>query len=217
MIIFMSPLFRDWSRLNGKVLYEVKTENKIVALTIDDGPDPKTTPAILEILARHNAQATFFVLANQIHQNEGLLKRMVDEGHELGNHLLEDRPSIFHSPDEFESRLTYAHSLLSRFGEVRWFRPGSGLFSREMLAAIERAQYQTALGSVFPLDTHIPSSWFASRYILWRVKPGSVIVLHDHGRRGKRTLETLSIVLPDLIERGYRVSTLTELTASALA
>jgi peptidoglycan/xylan/chitin deacetylase (PgdA/CDA1 family) len=213
----MSPLFQDWSRLNGKVLYEVKTESKIVGLTIDDGPDPKTTPAILEVLARHNARATFFVLANQIAQNEGLLKRMVDEGHELGNHLLEDRPSIFHSADEFESRLTYAHTLLSRFGEVRWFRPGSGLFSRKMLAAIERAQYQTALGSVFPLDTHIPFSWFASRYILWRVKPGSVIVLHDIGRRGKRTLETLSIVLPDLIERGYQVTTLTELTASAPA
>lgn len=215
--MLMSPLFRDWSRLNGKVLYEVKTENKIVGLTIDDGPDPKTTPAILDILSRYDARATFFVLANRVAQNEALLERMVIEGHELGNHLIEDRPSIFHPPDEFEARLSRAHSLLSHFGEVRWFRPGSGLFSREMLATVERAQYQTALGSVFPLDTHIPSSWFASRYILWRVKPGSVIVLHDIGRRGERTLETLSNVLPDLIERGYKVTTLTELTASTSA
>jgi peptidoglycan/xylan/chitin deacetylase (PgdA/CDA1 family) len=210
----MTPLFREWSRLNGRVLYEVQTTQKVIALTIDDGPDPETTPAILDLLAQYDAHATFFVLTNRLEQNEALISRMVAEGHELGNHLIEDRPSIFHSAEEFRSRLARAHAALSRFDEPHWFRPGSGIYSREMLATIEQANYKTVLGSVYPFDSHVPSPWFASHYILWRIRPGSVIVLHDVGPRGERTHETLSNVLPELIERGYRIGTLSELTAS---
>jgi peptidoglycan/xylan/chitin deacetylase (PgdA/CDA1 family) len=210
----MTSLFQYWSRQNGRVLYEVQTQEPVIALTIDDGPDPATTPKILDLLDRYDAHATFFVLANRMQDNEELLLRMVAEGHELGNHLVEDRPSIFHPADEFQARFAQAHATLSRFGEVHWFRPGSGLYSREMLTTIEEANYQTALGSIYPLDSHIPSSWFASRYILWQAKPGSVIVLHDNGARGERTYKTLSIVLPELVERGYSICTLSKLVAS---
>jgi peptidoglycan/xylan/chitin deacetylase (PgdA/CDA1 family) len=215
LVLPMTPLFREWSRLNGRVLYEVQTDQPIIALTIDDGPDPHTTPQILDLLAQYNAHATFFVLANRVDQNETIITRMVSEGHELGNHLVEDRPSIFHPAEEFEARFEQAHVSLSRFDHIRWFRPGSGLFSRDMLTTIERASYQTALGSIYPLDSHVPSSWFASRYILWRTRPGSVIVLHDFGSRGERTYQTLSIVLPELSKRGYTIHSLSELTAEA--
>jgi peptidoglycan/xylan/chitin deacetylase (PgdA/CDA1 family) len=209
----MTPLFSYWARLNGRVLYEVQTDQPVIALTIDDGPDPRTTPQLLELLARHEARATFFMLANRVEGNEKLVARLVSEGHELGNHLLEDRPSIFHPADEFQARFERAHSSLSRFAEIRWFRPGSGLYSDEMLTTVERANYQTALGSIYPFDSHIPSPWFASRYILWRAKPGSVIVLHDFGSRGRRTYETLSIVLPELSARGLKIQTLSELAS----
>ncbi|MDF1499401.1 MAG: polysaccharide deacetylase family protein [Anaerolineales bacterium] len=211
----MTPLFHNWARLNARVLYEVQTQEPIIALTIDDGPDPRTTPQILDLLARYDAHATFFVLADRLEDNDDLVSRMVAEGHELGNHMLEDRPSIFHPVEEFQSRLNQAHAILSQFGKIRWFRPGSALYSREMLAIVEQADYQTTLGSVYPFDSHIPSPYFASRYILWQARPGSVIVLHDYGARGERTLETLSIILPELIERGYSIRTLSELVAGA--
>lgn len=209
----MTSLFRNWSQHNGRVLFEVQTDEPVIALTIDDGPDPGTTPQILDLLARYDAHATFFVLANRVEQNEALVVRIVSEGHELGNHLIEDRPSIFHPADEFRARFNRADSSLSRFGEIRWFRPGSGLYSREMLSIVEGANYRTVLGSIFPFDSHIPSPWFASRYILWRAQPGSVIVLHDVGPRGRRTYKTLSVVLPELIRRGYAITTLSEMTA----
>lgn len=76
---------------------------------------------------------------------------------------------------------------------------------------MERFHYRLALGSIYPFDSHIPSSWFASRYIVWRAHPGAIIVLHDYGNRGERTVDTLSYALPILKERGYRIVTLSEL------
>ena len=70
---------------NPDVLYSVETSAKTLALTIDDGPDPDTTPALLDLLARHEAHATFFIITSRVPGNEELLRRMVPEGHELGS------------------------------------------------------------------------------------------------------------------------------------
>jgi peptidoglycan/xylan/chitin deacetylase (PgdA/CDA1 family) len=194
-----------------EVLYAVGTEEKLIALTIDDGPDPIYTSQILDELAQYDAHATFFLLSDRINGNEALVERLVEEGHELGNHLKEDTPSILHADVEFEERLQTAHETLSQYGEVRWFRPGSGWYNQAMISSLEKYQYRLVLGSIYPFDSHIPSSWFASRYIVWRADPGDVIILHDYGARGKRTVETLNYCLPRLKERGYTIVTLGEL------
>ena len=80
-----------------------------------------------------------------------------------------------------------------------------------MLETLEKYEYQCALGSIYPFDDKVPSSKFASRYVLWRVKPGAIIVLHDNGLRGERTAETLRSILPELKEQGFRITTLSEL------
>jgi peptidoglycan/xylan/chitin deacetylase (PgdA/CDA1 family) len=198
-----------------EVLYAVDTEFKLIALTIDDGPDPQSTGRILDILTQFNAKATFFVLIERMSDNDPLVERMISEGHELGNHLLQDTPSIQHPALEFDDRLELAHDTLSRFADIHWFRPGSGWYNREMVQSLERYNYRLALGSIYPFDSHIPSSWFASHYILWRAHPGAIIVLHDYGSRGIRTAETLSYSLPRLIERGYGIVTLSQLLEEA--
>jgi peptidoglycan/xylan/chitin deacetylase (PgdA/CDA1 family) len=81
-----------------------------------------------------------------------------------------------------------------------------------MLSIVHEHGYQCALGSVHPFDPQIPSSWFAARYILGIVQPGSIIVLHDYGSRGERTVAALETVLPELDRRGFRVVTLSELS-----
>lgn len=205
-------IFNRLTQHSPDVLYELNTEQKLIALSIDDGPDPHSTNQILDILAAHDAHATFFVLIEHLTHNEALVERMVAEGHELGNHLLQDTPSIQYSSTEFETRLEQAHESLSRYSEIRWFRPGSGWYNQEMLGSLQRFQYRLVLGSIYPLDSHIPSSWFASRYIAWRAHPGAIIVLHDYGARGRRTVETLAWILPILKQRGYRIVTIRELT-----
>ena len=193
------------------VVYLVETKEPVVALTIDDGPDAVATSKILDLLKRHEARATFFVITSRVPGKEEILRRTVHEGHELGNHLTSDEPSILLSPLEFEQRLIEAHRVLSPFSGVRWFRPGSGWYNKKMLSIIQKHGYQCALGSVYPFDPQIPSSWFATHYITWNVQPGSIIVLHDYGKRGERTTETLAAILPELNRRGFRVVTLSDL------
>jgi peptidoglycan/xylan/chitin deacetylase (PgdA/CDA1 family) len=194
-----------------RVFYAASVTERVVALTLDDGPDPETTPAILDLLRRHRARATFFVLSEQIRGNERLLAEIVAQGHELGNHMTRDEPSIELDEDEFEARLTRATRALAPFGDIRWFRPGSGYYDDAMLDIVERHGLRCALGLVYPVDAHVPWSWFAQRWIRWRTEPGAVVILHDGGRRGVRTAATLEKVLPWLRERGYRIVTLTEL------
>jgi peptidoglycan/xylan/chitin deacetylase (PgdA/CDA1 family) len=215
VIAFAQPswVFMFLERRSSDVLYSIETQDPIVALTIDDGPDPTTTPTILEVLEEHDAQATFFLISRNIEGNEDLVQRIVDEGHEIGNHLTSERPSILYSSTEFEAELIEAHEALSRFSQLRWFRPGSGWYNNAMLDILAKYGYQCALGSVYPFDAEVPSSQFASRYVLWRVSPGAIILLHDNDGRGQRTAETLSMILPELKAQGIRVTTLSELVA----
>lgn len=140
-----------------EVLYLVDTQEPVVALTIDDGPDPIGTPRILDVLKQYDAHATFFLITSRIPGNEEIVVHAVEEGHELANHLTADGRSILLSPSEFEQRLLGAHNLLSRFSEVRWFRPGSGWYNDAMLSTLRKHGYRCVLGSVYPFDPQIPS------------------------------------------------------------
>jgi peptidoglycan/xylan/chitin deacetylase (PgdA/CDA1 family) len=195
-------------------LYRVPTASQLVALTIDDGPDPSTTPLILAELRRQGARATFFLIAERLEGQEELVHRLVAEGHEIGNHFTRDRPSIRLSPRAFESDLLQAHRALTTFGPVQWARPGSGWYSRAMLEVMRRHGYGCALGSVYPFDAAIPSASLAVRFVLWHARSGDVVVLHDGGARGERTVKALRAILPALRRRGYRVVSLSELVAA---
>jgi hypothetical protein len=83
-----------------------------------------------------------------------------------------------------------------------------------MLSILKKHGYRCALGSVYPFDAKIGFSGFAARHVLWNVRPGSIIILHDHGARGKRTTSTLATILPELNRRGFRVVPLSELADS---
>jgi peptidoglycan/xylan/chitin deacetylase (PgdA/CDA1 family) len=214
MVLFQPEwLFTKLIQRSPEVLYSVETHHPYVALTIDDGPDPETTPEILKILDQWSARATFFLITSRIPGNETTVREMLAEGHEIGNHLTTDESSIKLSPSEFENRLDESTDVLNQFGEVRWFRPGSGWYNDVMLKIIQGKGYQCVLGSVYPYDPQLGSSWFSTRYILWKVKHGSIIILHDYGTRGQRTSVILKEILPVLAERGYKVVTVSELMA----
>ena len=165
-----------------RVLYSVAISDRVVALTIDDAPNAATTPELLAVLERHGARATFFVIADQISGNESLLERIVAEGHELGNHMTRDEPSIELGPDEFERELLRAGAMLAPFGGTRWFRPGSGYYDDVMLDILDRHGYRCALGSVYPIDAQLPWSGPAACWIRWRTRPGG----RDHPSRPRR-------------------------------
>lgn len=195
-------------------LYSVETSAPVVALTIDDGPDSTTTPALLRELRDHDAHATFFLISGNVAGNDSIVTAIIDEGHEIGNHLTRDQPSIDLSPATFDSALVDAGRTLSRFAPVRWARPGGGRYDRQMVMTMRRRGYACALGSVYPYDAELPSSRLSSTFVLAHARPGAIIVLHDGDARGRRTATALHRVLPELRRRGIRVVTLSELTVS---
>ena len=203
----------DWlAARHPGCLYRVRVQAPMVALTLDDGPDAVTTPMILAELRRYQARATFFLISERVENREQLVHQMVAEGHEIGNHFTQDRPSIRLAADEFREDLDQAHQALAPFGSARWARPGSGWYSQTMVATMARKGYRCVLGSVYPYDATIPSAAFASWYLRRNVRPGAILVLHDGGARGQRTARVLGAVLPELQRRGFRVVTLSELT-----
>ncbi|MEM9152099.1 MAG: chitin deacetylase family protein [Cyanobacteria bacterium P01_F01_bin.3] len=223
-------------RLSPGALYAVKVSpsdnnipHKIIALTIDDGPSP-ATEEILAVLDQHNVKATFFNISGNLPGHEAIVMQAVASGHELGNHFTEDFPSIRLSTEAFETDLLAAEQALLPYVQsteangtevepnetLRWLRPGMGFYNSRMVNIGQRHGYQIVLGSRFPYDTHIPSSRFASTFILRTVQPGDIIVLHDGGEgRGERTIQTLKTILPALQKRGYIITTVGELTETS--
>lgn len=213
MVLWTVPdrLVERLARAYPGCIFRVPTRDRLIAITLDDGPDPRSTRPILEELERHGARATFFLISDRVAGQESQVRTLVAQGHEIGNHGTRDRPAIRLPPAAFEADLLAAHAVLARFGKVSWARPGSGWYSREMVEIMGRHGYRCALGSVYPYDAAVPSPAFATDFILRQVAPGSIVVLHQGADRGTRTAAVLREVLPELRRRGYRMVTLTEL------
>lgn len=201
-------------RTSDGVVFYVETAEPVVALSIDDGPS-SATPEILEVLAEHEARATFFLIGDHIGARPDLARRIVEEGHEPGHHMVSDVPSISLSTLDFGARFCRMHEILQDLDPEapRLFRPGSGWYDDEMVAEATLHGYRVVLGSVYPFDAQISSPAVAGWYIERMARPGSIIVLHDGPERGQRTAETLRRILPHLTRRELRVVTVSELLA----
>lgn len=219
LINYVPPrwLLRRIARRDPRILYYVNTRAKVVALTIDDSPHGMVTPAILDVLKEHDAHATFFVLGNQVAGNEALLTRARAEGHEIGSHLMTRIPPVVFPPSKFERDLLRAEELLGLDSGPKLFRPGSGWYSASMLECLHRHDYRCVLGSVYPHDSNVPFAKIIGAYILRRVFPGCIVILHDGNPGRIRTARVLRSVLPRLRARGYAIVTVTELVARAEA
>ncbi len=181
-----------------------------LAITIDDGPSAATNE-ILDALRRHDVRATLFLMAAAAQNDSGLVRRIVREGHEIGNHLWEDRPAYKMSREEFRDALARSQRVLTAFAPVRWFRPPHAIYLDWMIADARRDGLTTVIGSLHPYDTAVPSVEYAVSQILRNGRAGDILVLHDGAERGLRSAEILDRVLPGLRERGLQPGRLSDL------
>jgi len=203
---------REVAKQNPDVLFHVETDERAVALTIDDSPHPAVTPGILAALRRHGARATFFVIGSHAERYPDLVEAIRADGHELANHLYLDRPSARLESDEFVRNLRRTDALIRPEGPVKWCRPGSGYINNRIIGLMFASDYRPCLASVYPLDLRLPERW-ALRHFASNVRPGAILVLHDGGPERRKTVTLLEKILPGLVERGYRVLTVSELVA----
>ena len=188
-------------------------QNDAVALTFDDGPTPQWTPAILDILKAKGVKATFFVVGSEAERHPEIVRRIVAEGHEIGNHSF-THPNLAEAPPalirlELNATQRLIESLTGR--STTLFRPPYNADSRpsttEELVPIKVAQslgYMTILENVDPKDWQKPDK----NQLLARVKAelprGNIILLHDGGGDRSATVAALPALLDYLKERGNR-------------
>lgn len=190
----------------------VETDARAVALTIDDAPSPEVTPGILEVLRRHDVHATFFIIGSYAAEHPELVEAIRAGGHELGNHLYYDRPSIELADDEFLRRLRQTDAIIAPTGPLKWCRPGSGWVDDHMVELLHAEGYRVCLASAYPLDLVAPR-WLTEWQFTANVRPGAILVLHDGGPARAQNVAILDAVLTRLAEQEYRVLTVSELVA----
>lgn len=182
-----------------------------VALTFDDGPGRVTEP-ILEVLERHGARGTFNVLGERIEGRGRLLRRTLAEGHELGNHAfhhdrLGGRPIAAYR----ELRRTSAAVQAAAGVRPQVFRPPYGSVSHSVVAAARLAGLVTVTWDVDPHDYETPGAEVIRRRMVRRVRPGSIVLLHDDRKALEQTAVALDGALGELRQQGYEFVTTSEL------
>jgi len=206
-------LLKELADQNPGVLFFVETEQKVLALTIDDAPSSTLTPAVLDLLEKYKIHATFFIIGKQVSGNEELIARMKSGGHELGNHMVEDVPSISLSDEEFESNILAVEKLIGPLGPTKWCRPASGWFTPQMVTIAHRLGYRLCLGSIYPFDNQVRNPVLLHDAVMARVYPGAVLILHEGGPQRDYVIPLLDKLIPDLLAEGYEFLTVSELQA----
>lgn len=183
---------------------------RMVALTFDDGPDPRVTPRILDVLRRAGAPATFFVVGANVVRHPELVRRIVAEGHDLGNHTYHHYRLPTLSPREIEAEIKGANRAIAGVVGVapRWFRAPGCLYTREAENVIRRLNMVRVDTTDNSGDWRRPGVGGILRRVSEHLSPGDVLLFHD---RVSQTAEALPYLLASLRRRGYRIVHLLEL------
>jgi peptidoglycan/xylan/chitin deacetylase (PgdA/CDA1 family) len=202
-------------QLFGELVTHVETDDSVVALTLDDGPLPVYTDSVLHILADSSVHATFFVVGATLVDNLELGRRIVQEGHELGNHSYTHHRLVFKTPGYMRHEIEGTDSLIRTVGQQGAipFRPPYGKRLVILPWLLSRSSRITVLWDVEP-DTYPGIARDPTKiveYVVSHVRPGSIILLHTEtvGRAPARA--ALPRLIGALRATGYQFVTVSEL------
>lgn len=207
---------RRWvGAVSGEVLREEvvggtgKAIPAAVALTFDDGPDPRWTPQILAILNRYRVPATFFVTGENAAAYPWIIRALRDAGMSVQNHTWSHDRLTRWGGAGVRARITPVQNLLAKLGvRARWVRPPYGSYDVRTLRAVASIGLYTAMWSLDTFDWRRPPP----RRIIARAlaaRPGEVILMHDGGGNRINTLRALPTIIEELQRRGFRFVALT--------
>ncbi len=184
-------------------MQSTQTSNKVVYLTFDDGPDPTWTPKILDLLAQHNAQATFFVLGRNAQAYPEIIEQQRLAGHLLANHSWSHPDLTQLDQASVLNELSATQALLGATAS-NCFRPPYGKHNQQIAANANQLGLRMVLWDVDSADWKQPGTEEIVARIRSQVRDGAVVLLHDGGGSRQQTIEALEILLPELAAQGYR-------------
>lgn len=187
----------------------VASHPRQLALTLDDGPAPYWTERILDILERYDVTATFCMVGRSVAERPDLARMVTDRGHLLANHTWDHanltRASNGQVAEEIERTQAILHHVTGR--TPTYFRAPYGAWSSSVTEACARSGLRPLGWSVDPQDwTRPPVSVLVSR-LLGDIAPGAIVLEHDGGGDRSHTVAALSVVIPRLLDQGYRFVT----------
>lgn len=195
----------------GVSFSSVRNEGNYIAMTFDDGPHPKNTPRLLDMLRQRNIKATFYVIGNSVNQYPEIVRRIVAEGHEIGNHTYNHPNLTKLSNASVRKELDTTRDAIIRAAGVkpRTMRPPYGALrtsQREMIHS--EYGYPTILWDVDPLDWKRPGTAVVKSRILSGTRAGSIVLAHD---LHSTTVDAMPTTLDALLAKGYRFVTVSQL------
>ncbi len=195
----------------------LKTKKKVIALTFDDGPDPISTPKILELLTKEKIKASFFVVGKNVEKHPEILKETFKRGHLIANHSYNHRYFVFSRKYQLLANLDKTSGLIDNVinKQPKIYRPPYGLRLWWLAKAVHEAGYNLVTWDNMTLDYWGMSAASIKRNILNKVKPGGVIVMHDGheglARSNNHVVEALSEIISELKKNGYKFARIDEL------
>ncbi|MGE8207781.1 polysaccharide deacetylase family protein [Heyndrickxia sp. NPDC080065] len=200
---------------SGEVFWEVKTKEKMVALTFDDGPHPLYTPQILDTLAKYRAKATFFVIGAHAAEYPYIIKRQVDEGHEIANHTYNHNYRLYKNANYLKNELKKTSNTIQSIAgyQPSLFRPVGGYYNDLIINTAVKNDYRVIMWSW----NHDTKDWRKPgvnkiiNNVISDTRPGDIILLHDAGGDRSQTVKALDKILAALQKKGYECVTVSEM------
>ncbi|MBD2279009.1 MULTISPECIES: polysaccharide deacetylase family protein [Nostocales] len=203
------------AKYQAKTVYQVAPSNKekVIALTIDDGPWPKTTAKMLDILKQNHVKATFFWVGTALQENPEIGKRVVAEGHAIGNHTWHH---WYRKMDQAtaKSEIEKTNELIYQTTGVKtsFFRPPGGYLNNGLAAYAKSQKNSVVMWSVTSADTDPRAKYQVFvKNVIRDAKPGAIVLMHDGGGNRERTVKALPEIISGLKQQGYRFVTVPEL------
>ncbi|MDP0491751.1 MAG: polysaccharide deacetylase family protein [Verrucomicrobiota bacterium JB023] len=201
----------NFSPKAGVTFSRVNGVDRYIAMTFDDGPHPQNTPRLLDILRQRNIKATFYVIGKNVKTYPEITRRIVAEGHEIGNHTWNHPNLTKLSPSKVRDELTTTRDVIIRTTGVqpRTMRPPYGALLTSQRNTIHREfGYPTILWDVDPLDWKRPGTAVVRSRILNGTKGGSIVLAHD---LHSTTIDAMPSTLDGLLAKGFQFVTVSQL------
>ncbi len=193
------------SQLYGRTFMGVRGTRQL-ALTFDDGPNDRNTPDLLEVLARHQVCATFFMIGRYVQQRTDIARAVAEAGHVVGNHTFHHPLLIFLSQHEVRREMAMCQGALEDAGIecARLFRPPHGGRRPGVLRAVRAAGYDAVMWSVSGYDWSARNPGDIVQAVGKRVRGGDVILLHDGSHKQMSADRSHTVRATDTLIRRYK-------------
>lgn len=189
----------------------VKITQKVVAMTFDDGPHPSLTPKLLDILKARNIKCTFFVIGKNAQEYPNIIRRIIAEGHEIGNHTWTHASLTSRSDAQIRSELKQSEDALMATANVRphLVRPPYGAVNARIKQLMfDEFGYSTIMWSVDPQDWRRPGVSVVTSRLVNGAHPGAIMLAHDIH---PPTIQAMPAMFDQLLAKGYQFVTVSQL------